>query len=208
MAQFAVRPRRKHPDRPASAAVASKKVRRHSTERPTGKSGNAMGTKLVRRKVDPAKLPSPTKKQKADLATLSARPDSEIDFSDIPPLTENFWKNAVRGKYYKATKPGVKTAKRKSRLKVGPFDAAEYLDSDEVTAEYLTAALEDRNPDVFLHAAADIARARGISMVAKHAGLGREQLCKTFAPGAKIQWNTVRKILDSLGLRLTVTNRA
>ena len=63
-----------------------------------------MGTKLVKRTVDLAKLPSLTKKQKADLATLSARPDSEIDFSDIPPLTENFWKNAVRGKYYKPVK--------------------------------------------------------------------------------------------------------
>ena len=52
-----------------------------------------MGTKFVRRTVDPAKLPSLTKKQKADLAALSARPDSEIDFSDIPELTENFWKN-------------------------------------------------------------------------------------------------------------------
>ncbi len=167
-----------------------------------------MGTKLVRRKVDPTKLPSPTKKQKADLATLSARPDSEIDFSDIPPLTENFWKNAVRGKYYKATKPGLKTAKRKSRLEVGLFDAAEYLENDEVTAEYLSAALEDRNPDVFLRAVADVAKARGISMVAKDAGLGRERLCNALAPGAKIQWNTVRKILDSLGLRLTVSNRA
>ena len=98
--------------------------------------------------------------------------------------------------------------KRKIQLGIAAFDASEYLDNEEVIAEYLGAALEDRNPDVFLHAAADIARARGISMVAKHAGLGREQLCKTFAPGAKIQWNTVRKILDSLGLRLTVTNRA
>jgi uncharacterized protein (DUF4415 family) len=35
---------------------------------------------------------------------LAARPDSEIDFSDIPPLTDDFWKNAVRGKYYKPTK--------------------------------------------------------------------------------------------------------
>jgi hypothetical protein len=60
-----------------------------------------MGTKLVNRTVDLAKLPSITKKQKADLATMASRPDSEIDFSDIPELTENFWKNAVRGKYYK-----------------------------------------------------------------------------------------------------------
>lgn len=63
-----------------------------------------MTKKFVKRAVDLANLPSLTKKQKADLATLAARPDSEIDFSDIPPLTEDFWKNAVRGKYYKPTK--------------------------------------------------------------------------------------------------------
>jgi uncharacterized protein (DUF4415 family) len=63
-----------------------------------------MSKKLVKRTVDLANLPSLTKRQKADLANLSARPDSEIDFSDISPLTENFWRNAVRGKYYKPTK--------------------------------------------------------------------------------------------------------
>jgi uncharacterized protein (DUF4415 family) len=63
-----------------------------------------MSKTLVRRTVDLANLPSLTKKQKAELVALSARSDSEIDFSDIPPLVEEFWKNAVRGKYYKPTK--------------------------------------------------------------------------------------------------------
>jgi uncharacterized protein (DUF4415 family) len=63
-----------------------------------------MSKKLVKRKVDLAKPPALSKKQKVELAALAARPDSEIDFSDIPPLTEEFWKNAVRGKYYKPVK--------------------------------------------------------------------------------------------------------
>jgi len=63
-----------------------------------------MSKKFVKRAVDLANLPSLTKRRKADLAVLAARPDSEIDFSDIPPLTDDFWKNAVRGKYYKPTK--------------------------------------------------------------------------------------------------------
>ncbi|HEY1314788.1 MAG TPA: BrnA antitoxin family protein [Steroidobacteraceae bacterium] len=63
-----------------------------------------MSKKFVKRAVDLANLPSLTKRQKADLAALAARPDGEIDFSDIPPLTEDFWKNAARGKYYKPTK--------------------------------------------------------------------------------------------------------
>jgi probable addiction module antidote protein len=96
-------------------------------------------------------------------------------------------------------------AKRKSRLVVAPFDASEYLDDREVIAEYLGAALEDRNTDVFLHTVADVAKARGISEVAKDAGLGRKSLCKAFAPGANIRYDTVRKVLDSLGVQLTVT---
>ena len=63
-----------------------------------------MSKKLVKRTVDLANLPALTKKQKGELAALSARPDREIDFSEIPSLTEDFWKNAVRGKYYKPTK--------------------------------------------------------------------------------------------------------
>jgi probable addiction module antidote protein len=96
-------------------------------------------------------------------------------------------------------------AKRKKRVKVTPFDAADYLNNEEIIAEYLAAALEDPNPDVFLHAVGDVAKARGISKVAKDAGLGRESLYKALAPGAKIRYDTVRKLMDSLGVRLTVT---
>jgi uncharacterized protein (DUF4415 family) len=49
-------------------------------------------------------LPPLTEAQKAELAALAARPDEEIDYSDIPPLTEEFWKNGVRGKFYRPTK--------------------------------------------------------------------------------------------------------
>jgi probable addiction module antidote protein len=96
-------------------------------------------------------------------------------------------------------------AKRKGRVRTAPFEAADYLDNEEVIAEYLTAALEDPNPDVFLRAMADVAKARGIAAVAKDAGLGRESLYKALAPGAKIRYETVRKLLDSMGVRLTVT---
>jgi uncharacterized protein (DUF4415 family) len=63
-----------------------------------------MSKKVVKRTVNLAKPPALTKKQKVELAGLAARPDSEIDFSDIPPLTEEFWKNAARGQYYKPIK--------------------------------------------------------------------------------------------------------
>lgn len=85
------------------------------------------------------------------------------------------------------------------------FDAADYLDSEEMIAEYLTAALEDENPDVFLAAIADVAKARGMSAIAKSSGLGRESLYKALAPGAKPRYDTILRVLHSLGVKLTVT---
>jgi probable addiction module antidote protein len=85
------------------------------------------------------------------------------------------------------------------------FDAVDYLDSEELIAEYLAAALEDENPDVFLAAIADVAKARGMSAIAQSSGLGRESLYKALAPGAKPRYETIMKVLHSLGVRLTVT---
>lgn len=92
--------------------------------------------------------------------------------------------------------------------KLRPFDAADYLDNDEVIAEYLNAALEDKNPDVFLTAISDVAKARGMSRLAKDSGLGRESLYKALSPGAKPRYDTVIKLLRALGvdLRTSPTN--
>ena len=84
------------------------------------------------------------------------------------------------------------------------FDAVDYLDSEEMIAEYLAAALEDENPDVFLMAIGDVARARGMSTIAQSTGLGRESLYKAFSPGAKPRYDTVLKVLHSLGVKLRV----
>ena len=92
-----------------------------------------------------------------------------------------------------------------AKVKVAPFDASEYLDNEEVIAEYLTAALEDPNPETFLLAVANVAKARGIAKIAQDSGLGRESLYKALAPGAKPRYETVRKLMDALGVKLTVT---
>ena len=84
------------------------------------------------------------------------------------------------------------------------FDAADYLDSEEIIAEYLTAALEDTNLDVFLAAIGDVAKARGMSAIAQSSGLGRESLYKALAPGAKPRYDTILKVLRSLGVKLTI----
>ena len=90
------------------------------------------------------------------------------------------------------------------KVKFAPFDVSEHLNDEEVIAEYLTAALEDPNPDVFLMAVGNVAKARGIMEIAKASGLGRESLYKALAPGAKPRYETVRKLIDSLGLHMTV----
>lgn len=63
-----------------------------------------MNKKIIKHDVDLANLPALTDMQKSELATLASRSDSEIDYSDSPPLSEGFWQNAVRGRFYKPTK--------------------------------------------------------------------------------------------------------
>jgi probable addiction module antidote protein len=89
-------------------------------------------------------------------------------------------------------------------LALAPFDASDYLDSDETIAEYLRAALENPDPDAFLTAVRDVAKARGISRVAAEAGLGRESLYKALKPGAHPRFDTMRRLLGALGFRLDI----
>jgi probable addiction module antidote protein len=91
-----------------------------------------------------------------------------------------------------------------AKAKFQRFEVADYLDDEEVIAEYLTAALEDPNPEVFLLAVANVSKARGIAKVAQDSGLGRESLYKALAPGAKPRYETVRKLMDALGMKLMV----
>ena len=91
---------------------------------------------------------------------------------------------------------------------IAAFDAADYLDNDVVITEYLNAALEDENPDVFLQALADVAKARGMSKLASDAGLGRESLYKALAPDAKPRYDTVIKLIRALGVELRTTPTA
>lgn len=63
-----------------------------------------MSRNTIEHEVDLADLPPLTEKQEAELKALAARPDGAIDYSDIPPLDDAFWKNAVRNPLYRPTK--------------------------------------------------------------------------------------------------------
>ncbi len=91
-------------------------------------------------------------------------------------------------------------------LDLAPFDASDYLDNEETIAEYLAAALENPDQDAFLIAVRDVAKARGIANVAARAGLGRESLYKTLQPGAKPRFDTVRRLLTALDVKLDVSS--
>ena len=93
--------------------------------------------------------------------------------------------------------------KTKAPIQLAAFDAARYLDDDEAIAEYMTAVLEANDPDLLLLALSDVARAKGMALVARDAGLGRESLYKALAPGAKPRFETVMKVARALGVKFT-----
>ena len=85
-----------------------------------------------------------------------------------------------------------------------PLDISTYLDNEEAIAEYLTAAAEDTNPDVFLSALGDVAKARGMAQIAKDTGLGRESLYKALKTGAHPRHETVKAVLHALGVKFAI----
>ncbi|MEK6660005.1 MAG: addiction module antidote protein [Campylobacterota bacterium] len=89
--------------------------------------------------------------------------------------------------------------------KLTTFDISEYLDSKEMMAEYISQVLEEGDMDELLVAIGNIAKAKGMNQIAQETGLGRESLYKTFAPGAKPRFETVIKVLNSLGVKLQVS---
>jgi probable addiction module antidote protein len=82
------------------------------------------------------------------------------------------------------------------------WDAASYLDSEEDMAAYLAAAFEDGDPGVVTAALGDIARAKGMTRVARKAGLGRESLYKALSPNGNPELATVLRVVEALGFKL------
>jgi probable addiction module antidote protein len=89
-------------------------------------------------------------------------------------------------------------AKRKTK----PFDAAEYLESEEDMAAYLQAAFEDGDPSLVVHALGNIARARGMTQIARETGLSRESLYKALSPDGNPEFAPILKVVQALGIEL------
>ncbi|MDB5990943.1 MAG: putative addiction module antidote protein [Herbaspirillum sp.] len=88
-------------------------------------------------------------------------------------------------------------------IKITPFDASKYLDSEEAISEYINAAIEEDDVDLFIAALANVVKAYGIAKVASDAGIGRESLYKTLAPGSSPRFETVMKLVKALGITIT-----
>jgi len=97
------------------------------------------------------------------------------------------------------------STKEKSRLrrKTHPWDAAAHLKTDEDIANYLEAVFEEGDAALVAAALGDIARAKGMTKIARATGLGRESLYKALAPEGNPQFATVMSILRALGLTLS-----
>jgi len=79
---------------------------------------------------------------------------------------------------------------------------AEHLDSDQAIAEYLTIVMEENDPGELTHALGVIARARGMSEVARAAGLTREALYKALRPNSQPRFDTIARVCTALGVKL------
>lgn len=97
---------------------------------------------------------------------------------------------------------------RKRKIRTTRYDTAAYLKDEEEIAAYLEAALEDGDPRVIAAALGDIARARGMTQLAREAGLGRESLYKALSPDGNPEFSTVLKVVRALGLKLHATPMA
>ncbi|MCK9515491.1 MAG: addiction module antidote protein [Ottowia sp.] len=88
------------------------------------------------------------------------------------------------------------------RPQTRPFDVTEMLQTDQDIAEYLTLVIEDGDPALLAATLGDIARARGMTQIARDAGIGREALYKALRPGAAPRFDTIARVCKALGVKL------
>lgn len=92
-----------------------------------------------------------------------------------------------------------------SNIKTRPFDMANYLSSEEEIAEYLRQVLEDNDPAELAGALGDIARARGMTQLARDTGLSRESLYKSLSGERAPSSDTLFKVIHAMGFKLSLT---
>ncbi len=89
-------------------------------------------------------------------------------------------------------------------IKMQPFDAAEFLTTEADIRHYLEAAFEDGDPALIRSAFGDVARAHGMTTLARDAGVSREALYKAFSEDGNPTLDTLIKVTKALGVRLAI----
>lgn len=89
-------------------------------------------------------------------------------------------------------------------IETNRWDIVDHLDSDEKIALFLEAVFEEGDPAVIAGAIGEVARARGMSQVAKDAGLSRENLYRALSEGGNPEFATILKVVRAIGYDLTV----
>ncbi len=85
------------------------------------------------------------------------------------------------------------------------FDITEHLDSEEKIAIYLQLVLEENDPSELAHALGVVAKARGMTQIARDAGIGRESLYKALRSNASPRFDTINRVMNALGVKITIT---
>ncbi|MBZ9600778.1 addiction module antidote protein [Phyllobacterium chamaecytisi] len=85
---------------------------------------------------------------------------------------------------------------------INKWDVTEHLESEEAIFSYMNAAFEDGDPSLIAAAIGDVARARGMTKIAREAGLSRESLYRALGVGGNPEFATVLKVLHVLGIQL------
>ena len=93
----------------------------------------------------------------------------------------------------------------RKKNKTSPYDSAEYLDTGEAINAYMEDALETDDPAFIAKALGTIARARGMSKIAKKAGLSRESLYKALSTDGNPEFATILRVMQALGLKFSIT---
>lgn len=83
-----------------------------------------------------------------------------------------------------------------------PFDPSRYLQNEASIAAYLEAVLEQGDSSLFLDALGDVAKARGMSRLAKESGLTRESLYRSLSSGSQPRFETIQRVLHALGVKI------
>ncbi|MFW2137418.1 addiction module antidote protein [Chryseobacterium sp. TY4] len=89
-------------------------------------------------------------------------------------------------------------------MDISKFDIADYLDSNEMIAEYLNVVLEEGNDSEVIVAIGNIAKAIGMTKIAEETGMSRPSLYKALSEGAKPQFSTIMKVLKAVGGQIKI----